>query len=174
MSLHTSGRSLVGLAVGFALAAAFAGWWQARILRTHGADVRTESWERVKEDYPPVQEPGEPAHLAPEVVETILRANPFSPQRRVIPETPPGAKVDGGGTAGEPTKPKFVYKGRINLGKRQRAIMEDVNAHKTHFLEVGQEVAGFKVLDIAENRVVLSDLQSKEEVVVSLATTVGP
>jgi hypothetical protein len=69
--------------------------------------------------------------------------------------------------------PKFVYKGRINVGSRQRAILEDAAARKTYFLEVGQAVAGFKVLDIAENRVVLSDPQTNQEVVVSLSPPSG-
>ena len=112
--------------------------------------------------------------LSTETVEALVRANPFSPQRRLKP--PPSGGETGGGS-GEPVaapKPKFFFKGRIDLGKRQRAIVEDTTSHKTYFLEVGQEVAGFKVLDIAENRVVLSDLQTKQEVVVSLSLRESP
>ena len=174
MASPAGGRSAIGLAMSVAVAAALTGWWQVRVFRTHGAEVKTEPWDRVKADYPPVQEAADAARLSQELVDTVLRANPFSPQRRVVPVAPSGKTADAAGGLVEPGKPTFAYKGRINLGKRQRAIVEELSAHKTYFLEVGQEVAGFKVLDIAENRVVLSDLQTKEEVVVSLATTAGP
>lgn len=145
-------------------------WWQTSIVRTRPADAQHERWDRLKEEYP-IPAPGvEMPQLSEETVETVVRANPFSPKRHLPPPTTPGG---GSGTALEPiepAKPQFVYKGRINLGTRQRAIVEDTSGHKTYFLEVGQAVAGFKVLDIAENRVVLSDPQTKEEVVVSLAT----
>ena len=66
--------------------------------------------------------------------------------------------------------PQFIYKGRINLGKKQRAVIEETTAKKTYFLEVGQAVAGFKVLDIQEKQVILSDPQTSKEVAVSLAS----
>ena len=112
--------------------------------------------------------------LSPEIFEAIISANPFSPVRRIAP--PSGAPGSGDRPAdvtASPT-PEFTYKGLITLGSRQRAILEEVATHKTHFLEVGQDVAGFKVLDIAENRVVLSDPQTKEEIVVSVASKASP
>ena len=112
--------------------------------------------------------------VSPEIFEAIISANPFSPVRRIA--TPSGESRPGEGPAEltAPPKPQFAYKGLIKLGNRQRAILEETTTHKTHFLEVGQEVAGFKVLDIAENRVVLSDPQTKEELVVSVASKASP
>jgi len=149
-------------------------WWQMSIIRTRPTDVNDARSDRLKEAYPISPLVVELPQLSEETVETVVRANPFSPKRHLSPPTTPGG---GPGTALEPiepAKPQFVYKGRINLGTRHRAIVEDTTSHKTYFLEVGQAVAGFKVLDIAENRVVLSDPQTHEEVVVSLAAPASP
>jgi hypothetical protein len=60
------------------------------------------------------------------------------------------------------------------MGTKQRAVLQDVTSQKTYFLQLGQEVAGFKVLDIAENRVLLSDPHTQEEVVVPITTKPSP
>ena len=118
----------------------------------------------------------EPPMLSQEMADAVVRADPFSPQRRLVPPPATGGTGDreGSGDGGQPPQPAFTYKGRVHLGQRQRAIVEETTTRKTYFLEVGQEVAGFKVLDIAENQVVLSNLHTHEEVVVSLTTTALP
>lgn len=151
-------------------AAAGAWWWQQRVARTGGElSVKGESWQRVKEEYPLPQDSAETDLLPKDVLEAIVKSNPFSQQRRVVP--PPESEDADGSSAGPaaPPAPKFAYKGGVNLGKRQRAIVEDIANHKTHFLEVGQEVAGFKVLDIDDKRVLLSDLRANIEIEVWLA-----
>lgn len=156
------------------LVAAGSWWWQASVRRAPPREVAGESWERVKDEYPLAAAPAEPTGLVEQAAETALHANPFSPERRrvVVPQEGGGQGEGGGaGSIPEPPTPQFAYKGRVVLGTRQRAVVEETGTHKTYFLEVGQEVAGFKVLDIAENRVVLSHLQTNEEVVVSLTPT---
>ena len=160
------------LAVTLALIVAVAWRWQAAVFHAPRDEIKSESWDHVKKEYPMPREAADPPQLAPELVESVVRANPFSPTRQLTPL----AGGRSGGSGGATTKPpplQFRYKGRINLGK-QRAIVEETTTHKTYFLEVGQEVAGFKVLDIAENRVVLSDGQTKQEVVVSLTSQEAP
>ena len=160
------------LAVALALLTAVVWRWQAAVFHAPRDEVKHESWDHVKEAYPMPKEATDPPQLAPELVESVVRANPFSPNRRLTPL----AGGESGGRGGATTKPlplRFRYKGRINLGK-QRAIVEETTTHKTYFLEVGQEVAGFKVLDIAENRVVLSDPQTRQEIVVSLTLRESP
>ena len=168
--------SSIMLAAALAVLTAVAWWWHARVFRTQPIEVQGESWDRVKEAYPL---PGELSQRSPTVssdlVDAVVHANPFSPERRLKPAPILDATASGGaGTTQQPPAPTFAYKGRVNMGKRQRAIVEDTANHKTYFLEVGQEVAGFKLLDIAENRVVLSDPQTHEEVVVSLTPTAVP
>jgi len=128
----------------------------------------------VEEQYPMPSELEEAPKLSPEMFETILAANPFSSDRRLKPPTDTAASGGGPRSPARPATPQFVYKGLIKFGNRQRAILADLTTGKTHFLEVGQEVAGFKVLDIAENRVVLSDPQTTEELVVSIASKASP
>ena len=158
------------LAMILALGAGGAWQWQHTAFQTKRIELMSEPWDRVKQDYP-ITEQAPSTERPEDVAEAVLKANPFSPQRR--PVTAKGEKgVEGGSLpTPAPPKPQFVFKGQINLGQRKRAILEDLNAHKTYFLEVGQEVAGFKVLDIGENRVVLSDPQTREEVAVSLASS---
>jgi len=176
MSAPTRSQSLVLLAVVLAASTIGAWWWRSRIFRTPYATVNGDAWDQVKADYPLIQDPAPIAQLAPEAVDAVVSANPFSAERRRVPPPADGQQEGGSGAveAPAPKGPQFAYKGRLTLGRRQRAIVEDLHGGKTHFLEVGQEVAGFKVLDIAENRVVLSNLKSQEDVVVPLATTASP
>ena len=169
--------SSVALILTLVLGLAGTWWWQQSIVSLKHDEVHPVSWEQVKTDYPIPTESSEPAKLSPETAQAIVRMNPFSPKRHLGAPTPAGtsAPPDLSGTGAQDAgQVKFAYRGRINLGNRQRAIVEDTTVHKTYFLEVGQEVAGFKVLDIAENRVVLPNLQTNEELMVSLASTASP
>ena len=170
MSDGTPSRLVMAVAVAAAMAAV-TWWWQAGVFRARRVDVPPEAWQQVKDDYPLSPDAQEPSILSSKVAEDVIRANPFSPKRH---QQPPKAEVEGAAQSAQPPSPKFVYKGHINVGQHQRAIVEDTANHKTYFLEVGQEVTGFKVLDIAENRVVLSDLQTKEDLVVSLSAAKTP
>lgn len=158
------------LSVGL-LAAVFATWqWRARVFEGERVAPDRESWDGVKDDFPlPSDSVPEIAGLAAGAAEAASEANPFSPLRRGAPAgTGPGGTEGGGTGTGAQAQPEFIYKGRILLGSRTRAVVEDTTSHKTHFLEVGQEVAGLKVLDIAETQVILSDPRNGTEVVLSL------
>ncbi len=155
--------------------AAAASWWRLSLLHAPSAAVPRDRWERVQQEYPLPPDEMPTVTGAAEVAESLVAANPFSPERRRVPPQQPGEAGAGeASTPSTPPPPKFAYKGRVRLGARQRAVVEETVAHKTYFLEVGQEVAGFKVLDIDEKRVLLSDLQTHEEVVVSLTSTASP
>ncbi len=148
--------------------------WRGSVFRAQRMEVRSESWERLKEDYPIPEAGGARAQLSAEALDGTIQANPFSSERRLKPPPPDAGGAGEEGGVALPPASKFVYKGQIKLGARVRAIVEDLSAKKTFFLEVGQEVAGCKVLDIAENRVLLSDLKTNEEIVVSLTSATNP
>ena len=160
--------SAVTLAVGLAVCAAAVWWWQSSVRLDH-PERDDHAWERVRADYPITEPAPDVEPLSPELVSRVLKANPFSEQRQPVAVSSAPEAV-----AAQAITPQFVYKGRINLGQRQRAIIEETVSHKTYFLEVGQEVAGCKVLDITEGRVVLSDTKSHTEVVVSLSSASHP
>lgn len=154
-----------------ASAMVWAWWWKAQVLMQTGMLAgRDEPSDQIRADFPLPPDALEPARIPDGMLEGIVRANPFDIERRkkaldaASPAGAPRAVV-------EPPQPQFIYKGRVNLGARQRAILEDTTSRKTHFLEVGQEVAGCKLLDIQETQVVLSTLNSNEQVVVTLAAT---
>ena len=146
--------------------------WRSSVFQSPRRQAVSESWDQLKETYPLPSGPQTLPMLANEVVDTVLHANPFSPQRRAVAtdvENPQqGSRAGIASVASGP--PQFIYKGRINLGKKQRGVIEETTSKKTYFLEVGQAVAGFKVLDIQEKQVILSDLQTSKEVVVSMAS----
>jgi hypothetical protein len=160
----------VASAVLLGAAALGAWWWRAVAFRGAREEVVSESWQRFKEEWPLPEPSPEPPAISVETIDIAVRANPFSPQRRRVQ-----AASSGTGEAAEPPieriAPHFVYKGRINLGQRQRAVLEETTTQKTHFVETGQTVAGFKVLDITEDQVVLSDLQTREDVLVPLVSS---
>ena len=164
----------LGLVVGLG-AIAVATWvWEERVFRARPPAAAGDSWESVQERYPMPEKTLSAPELSEGVLEALVLANPFSSQRRTRPPTP---GEEGGETPAGPVAvpaPKFIYKGRIQLGSRVRAVVQNVVTRKTHFLEVGQEVAGFKLLDIGEERVVLSDTQTDEEVVVTLTSKARP
>ena len=155
--------TLAGILAVFGLSAW--GWHQA-VVRSKPGRLPAESWEHVKQQYPLPDELGITDGLPVESAQAVVQANPFSQQRH-----PP---VELGGQAGTapPTPPPaaFVFKGRVTIGSRERAIMEETASKKTYFLQVGQTVAGFKVLDIGQKSVLLSNLTTKEELVVAIAS----
>ncbi len=51
---------------------------------------------------------------------------------------------------------ELILRGRVMLRGRQAAVVEVVTSHETLFVGVGQEIDGWKVVDIDEERVVLS------------------
>jgi len=157
----------VALAVALAVVAAATVRWRSRAVHIPRLGGMGEPWEHIKDDYPLLAEPSEPPELSATVFDAVLHANPFSPTRRPVDaadgENQPLAE---GPAASAPITPEFLYKGHIDLGKRQRAIVEETTTGKTYFLEVGQEVAGFKVLDISQTSVVLSDLKTAQQIVI--------
>ena len=165
----SSTGSAIGLAVLAALAAGGSWWWHGTVFRAPRVEIGGENWDPVKQAYPLPATSGEMPEGSTAALETILQENPFSAERH--PASSGGSEApDGQAEPAQPDKPAFLYKGRINMGQRQRAIMEDPAAKKTYFLEVGQVVATFKVLDITESQVLLSDTESSETVVVPLTS----
>ena len=164
----------VGTVIALALLAGVSWWWSASVFREVPGSTLPEQVRRRAAGVPR-EEPDAVALLSEPQIDEVLHSNPFSPDRGT---KAPAADASGTAvTAGVPAKPparRFAYKGRVRLGNRQRAIIEELTSQKTHFLEVGQEVAGFKVLDIGENQVVLSDLRTSEEVVVSVTSASSP
>ena len=151
-------------AIGLALGA----WqWRQQAVRTVRPPPTEEPWEHVRERYPLPAAFEEPPELPDALLQGIVKANPFSPERRRANQPPEDA---GAAATAEPEAipPKFANKGHLMMGAKQRAIVEDVNTRKTHFLQVGQDVAGFKVLDITEQQVILSDPQSSEPITLTL------
>ncbi len=165
----TSFGSHVLLAVSLAICAAATWMWQAAVFRTKRPQPKGERWQVIQEQFPEIGNGSELPVVPAATLEAVIQANPFSPLRRqqVATETSSGS----GATNQAPPPPKWVYKGRVDVGQRQRAVIEDTATRKTYFLEMGQEAAGFKVLDIAERQVVLSDPQTGEAVTVSLTKT---
>ena len=173
------GRMASSVRVGAAAAAGgllvvAAGWWYLAVRAQPAPRVPTEPWARVQQVYPMPDRGAAIPQVAAGRLEAVVAANPFSPGRgreraAGVPEGDSGAAV-----TVQPPEPEFVYKGRVTLGKKTRAIMEDRRSGKTYFLEVGQEVAGFKILDIVEQRVLLSDPRTHDEVVVPLTSGAEP
>jgi hypothetical protein len=163
----------LALASGLAGIALITWHWQGRVTQTRRADWTGEPWDRVRDAYPMLSDPPALAAVSKELMEGMVRANPFSSKRRLV--TPAIGMEPDGQAAGpvKPPPPVFMFKGRVKLGQRVRAIVQEIGSQKTYFLEVGQAVAGFKVLDIAENRVVLSDPISNEAIDVSLISPEG-
>ena len=174
MSDRVPSQSSMVVAVAVVAITAGTWWWQEAVFRAQRVEVPLEAWQHVKDDYPLSPDAQEPPMRSSKAAEETIHANPFSPKRRQQPPKSEGEGAADAARTAQPPPPKFVYKGHINLGQHPRAIVEDTVNHKTYFLEVGQEVTGFKVLDITENRVVLSTLQTKEEIVVSLSALTTP
>jgi len=148
--------------------------WQQAILRSHKKPSVTEPWQQVRERFPMPGSFPQAAQVPPALLEAVVRANPFSSQRRQVPYVPTVSSEGPTAAPAQPARPQFVYKGHILMGAKPRAIVEDLTTKKTHFLQVGQTVARFTVLEVSETRVVLSDPQTHEEVVVSLTPKPRP
>ena len=133
MTLREATGPSVWLAGGLVMITAAAWWWRSTVFRTTQAPPAAAPWTHVQEQYPLPTEPVGDAPSSPEVFEAVLSANPFSPERRSAPVSDVPSPGSPSAPAAAPS-PKFVYKGLIKLGHRQRAIIEDAAAHKTYFL----------------------------------------
>ena len=154
-------------------AAIGAAHWQQRIHRTRALPSAIEPWKHVREQFPMPQAFDDRIKTSTPELQSVVKANPFSSKRREAPVLLPG-KVEGApAAAAKPVPPQFVYKGRITMGAKNRAILEELKSKKTYFLQIGQEVAGFKILDISETQVVLSNPNSQEPLTLSLTPKKG-
>ena len=162
---HIPWATVVTIAMLSALAAV-AWWWQQAIKRQPVPTRLTEPWEHVRNAFPMPAELKPPQETGEETLQAIVRANPFSPQRYQAPPASEGAS--GNQAPAETVPPQYVYKGRVLMGAKQRAVVEDVTSKKTFFREVGQPLGEFKVLDISETQVVLSKPDTQEKLVLSL------
>lgn len=81
----------------------------------------------------------------------LLEHDPF-----VRIQTAPSAGASAQEPAEQPVESQLLFRGRVILGQRQVAVIEVESSHETLFVGLGQDVEGFKVIDIAEERVVLS------------------
>ncbi|MBI4354123.1 MAG: hypothetical protein HY595_02690 [Candidatus Omnitrophica bacterium] len=145
---------------------AFMAWqWQQAIRRRQPPLVVAEHWEHVKELFPTPEALESPSATDPETLQRVVQVNPFSRQRRHVSK--PAEE-----TAAEekPLPVSFVFKGRVVMGAKQRGILEDRRQKKTVFVQAGQEVSGFQVVDIKEEEMVLLNLETKEELHVPLAS----
>jgi len=147
-----------------------AGAWKWRTaVRDQGSPpVITESWQHVEQDFPMPTAMLQPSDTSREALEALVKADPFSQQRRQSASAAEAGQAPGSRPPVQKPAAQFVYKGRILMGTRQRAVVEDLTSKKTHFLEIGQEIEGFKVLDITETQVVLSKPNSQDSLVLSL------
>lgn len=154
---------LAGLALG--------AWvWQDHVRQTQPKPVVTEPWQQITQQLPMPTALDAPSTVTTESLQAVVKANPFSPLRRLAPKS---AASEAAAPVKPPT-PVFAYKGRVVMGTKQRGILEDAQQKKTFFVQVGQDVAGFHVEDIAEDHVVLVNLQTKETVNVPLASKTAP
>ena len=162
-------HAIVAAAVGTALlAGSWMGAWLLRRPPSLPAASSEEAWERIY-DEAPMPEPFSAAlPSAGPSWDAVMQANPFSPQRGRPAPAPGDAAPSSNPVV---VSPRFVYKGRVQMGASQRAILEEAHSRKTHFLETGQTVAGFQVLQIEENQVTLVN-SAGEELVVPLVSAV--
>lgn len=80
----------------------------------------------------------------------LLEQDPFARIQTATPST------DAPEPVAAPMESQLHFRGRVVMGQRQVAVIEVESSHETLFVGVGQEVDGLKVIDIAEDRVVLS------------------
>ncbi len=140
--------------------------WQQTMRARQPPSVVAERWEHVQELFPTPEPLKPPSETDPETLQKALQANPFSRQRRHVPKP----AEEAGATPQQPLPPQFVFKGRVVMGTKQRGILEDRQQKKTFFVQAGQEVVGFQVVEITEDQVVLLKLDTKEEVRLPLAS----
>ena len=98
----------------------------------------------------------------------LLEHDPFA---RI--QTAPAAPGDEPAPAEAPVQSQLHFRGRVIMGSRQVAIIEVEASHETLFVGVGQDVEGCKVIDIAEDRVVLSK-PPDQQVTLRLADAAAP
>ena len=165
---HTSWGALATASCVLLLAGAAWGWQRTALMHHVSAPLAVEPWEQVRDRFPMPLAFDLATETPMSLLQAVVRANPFSSQRRQVSERAQAGARAGSGSGATPLPPAFIYKGRVLLGSVKRAILEDAVAKKTYFLQIGQEVAGFKVLDISETQVVLSPPGSKEPFTLSL------
>lgn len=144
--------------------------WQRAMQQRQPSALVSEHWEHVHELFPAPDPFRLPSDTAPEVLQGVVRANPFSRGRRHVPPPPSGAAE---GAPEKPLPPQFAFKGRVVMGTKQRAVLEDRRAKKTHLVQAGQEIEGFTVVEIAEDHVVLSNHKTAEQLNIPLASKVA-
>lgn len=93
----------------------------------------------------------------------MLPTDPFSPARVPSPSPEAGNEGQPTGFPPAPPKPQWLYKGAMTLGGQRRAVIEDVKSGDTKFVQVGDALGELKVLDIIEDRVVLSNPNRPQE-----------
>ena len=91
---HATGRSVAAAVL---LASVMAGvWsWQRMVCRARTTDVKSEPWEKIKTEYPIIQDAPETPQISSQTIDTMVQANPFSPARR-LPPAPAGGEASGG------------------------------------------------------------------------------
>jgi len=149
-------------------------WWRGNLSDAATVELPVQSWKEAESRYPFPEEVSLADGLTQEVLSELVESNPFSPLRRHVPEPAGTVRAAPVPSGGADQQVLLQFKGLIQLGERQRAIVEDVGAKKAHFLEVGQEVAGYKLLDITESRVLLSDVSTGEEVTLFRSSEASP
>ena len=145
--------------------------WQSHVQATQPKPVATEPWQHVKEQLPMPSPLEDASAVSTDALQAVVQANPFSPLRRNVPKP---AESEANRSPSKPAAPVFSYKGRVVMGTKQRGILEDAQQKKTFFVQAGQDVAGFNVKEITEDHVVLTNLQTKEELMVGLASKIAP
>ena len=144
--------------------------WQNHVHATQPKPIATEPWQHVKEQLPMPSPLEDASAVSTDALQAVVQANPFSPLRRNVPKS---AASEASQAPSKPAAPVFSYKGRVVMGAKQRGILQDSQQKKTFFVQAGQDVAGFNVKDITEDHVVLINLQTKEELVLGLASKIA-
>ena len=166
--------ALVGALVWLVFATA-AWLWQRTTLDRLERPVAQEPWEHVRERFP-TEEAMKPASAVSEAwLQVVTHANPFSSKRReAASSTQINPSQSAATTTPSPPPPAlFLYKGRLQMGSKQRAVLEDMTGKKTYFAEAGQIVAGCEVLEIHDDRVLLLNQQTGETLTVALMVKEG-
>ncbi len=96
--------------------------------------------------------------------EGVLKRSPFFRVRR--PEPGRKASTITPFAPVEEAAPKFIYKGRISSGKRLVVIIGQTRSGEVVMVSRGDNVGGYKVLDITDTEVILSK-EGEENVVLS-------
>jgi len=79
-----------------------------------------------------------------------------SPFLKVQPKRAQAAKAESVLLPVEEKTPVFVYKGKIVTGKRLVVIIEQTRLGETFMVSTGENIDGYKVLDITDTEVILS------------------